>query len=112
MDPQQRLLVELTWEALEDAGIPFERIAGTRTGVYVGFKWHDNENAEALRPTVTGGELGHAANRLSDQFDLHGPSMSLDVGCASSLLALHRACDGIRAGETECALAGDRKSVV
>lgn len=112
MDPQHRLLLELAWEALEDAGIPFERIARTRTGVYVGIKWNDYAKLQALRPSgidsfsVVGGDLALAANRISYQFDLVGPSMALDVGCASSLVATHLGCRAILSGETDCAIVG------
>jgi hybrid polyketide synthase/nonribosomal peptide synthetase FtdB len=112
MDPQHRLLLELSWEALEDAGIRFESIAGTRTGVYIGIKWNDYAKLQACRPagidgfTVNGSDLALAANRISYQFDLVGPSMAFDVGCASSLAAVHLACSGILSGETECAIAG------
>ena len=112
MDPQHRLLLELAWEALEDAGIRFESIAGTRTGVYIGIKWNDYAKLQACRPdgidgfTVNGSDLALAANRISYQFDLVGPSVAFDVGCASSLAAVHLACSAILSGETECALAG------
>src|ERR1051325_6230074 len=71
MDPQHRLLPELAWEAVEDAGMPFERIARTRTGVYVGIKWNDYAKLQALQPggidsfSVIGGALALAANRIS-----------------------------------------------
>ncbi|MEO7734912.1 MAG: type I polyketide synthase, partial [Kofleriaceae bacterium] len=112
MDPQHRLLLELAWEALEDAGIPFESIARTRTGVYIGIKWNDYAKLQACRPdridgfTVNGSDLALAANRISYQFDLMGPSVALDVGCASSLTAVHMACSAILSGEAECAIAG------
>src|SRR5271155_5762172 len=48
MDPQQRLLLELAWHALEDAGIPAARFAGTPTGVYIGASSTDYSNLRSL----------------------------------------------------------------
>ena len=112
VDPQQRLLLEAAWEALEDAGLPFERVAGTRTAVFMGIMWPDfakllAENPEQLTGYVTSGVgFALAANRISYTFDLHGPSVSLDVQCASSLVAVCLAASSIWSGEAELALAG------
>jgi len=112
VDPQQRLLLETAWEAIEDAGLPFERLAGTRTAVFVGIMWPDYakllaENPAQLAGYATSG-LGFAlaANRISYAFDLRGPSVSLDVQCASSLIAVSLAAGAIWSGEAEMALAG------
>jgi acyl transferase domain-containing protein len=112
VDPQQRLLLETSWEALEHAGLPLERIAGTRAGVYVGIMWPDYAKLLAENPdqlagyAVPGTGLALAANRISHCFDLRGPSIALDVQCASSLIAIHLACMALWAGECELALAG------
>jgi acyl transferase domain-containing protein len=112
VDPQQRLLLEAAWEALEDAGLPFERVAGTRTAVFMGIMWPDfakllAENPEQLTGYVTSGVgFALAANRISYTFDLRGPSVSLDVQCASSLIAVCLAASSIWSGEAALALAG------
>ncbi len=114
MDPQQRMLLEVAWEALEDAGIPAERIAGTRAGVYVGISSHDfasrlarDVNRNRIEShTLTGTASSIAANRLSYAFDLRGPSMAIDTACSSSLTAVYLACRSLSAGECELALAG------
>src|SRR6266511_1278138 len=112
MDPQQRLLLEVAWRALEDAGIPAESLAGTRTGVYVGIS-HSDYNAiqqfgrrQIDVHTATGGALSIAANRLSHRFDLRGPSLAVDTACSSSLVALDAACTALLTGTCEAALAG------
>ncbi len=111
-DPQQRLLLEAAWEAFEDAGLPFERVAGTRTAVFTGIMWPDYakllaENPAQLTGYATSGVgFALAANRISHVFDLRGPSVSLDVQCASSLVAVSLAASSIWSGEAELALAG------
>lgn len=112
VDPQQRLLLETAWEALEDAGLPFERLAGSRTAVFMGIMWPDYakllaENPAQLAGYATSGVgFALASNRISYLFDLRGPSVSLDVQCASSLVAVNLAAASIWSGEAELALAG------
>jgi acyl transferase domain-containing protein/acyl-CoA synthetase (AMP-forming)/AMP-acid ligase II/acyl carrier protein/NAD(P)-dependent dehydrogenase (short-subunit alcohol dehydrogenase family) len=112
MDPQQRLLLEVAWEALEDAGLPLERVKGTQTGVFVGISTNDYGraiNPERARTDLfwcTSNALSIAANRISYFLDVHGPSMAVDTACSSSLVALHLACQSLRKGESEIALVG------
>lgn len=112
MDPQQRLLLEVAWEALEDAGQVPERLAGTRTGVFVGISTNDYGSLRMSQPqlvdayTGTGNALSIAANRLSYTFDFHGPSMAIDTACSSSLVAVDLACRSLRDGECTMAVAG------
>lgn len=112
VDPQQRILFETAVEAVEDAGIAGERLAGSRTGVFVGLWLNDYETCLREGPP----ELGfHAtvgtgrypiAGRLSYFFDLRGPSMTVDTACSSSLVAIHLACRSLWSGESQLALAG------
>lgn len=112
MDPQQRVLAEVAWEAMEDAGIPAERLAGSRTGVFIGissfdyatFQLGDLESIDAY--TGTGSALSIAANRLSYLLDLRGPSIAVDTACSSSLVAVLQACAGLERGDCDLALAG------
>jgi phthiocerol/phenolphthiocerol synthesis type-I polyketide synthase C len=112
IDPQQRLLLEVAWEALEDAGQPTERLAGSPTGVFVGVSTYDYGSIQFGRPDLidaysgTGGALSIAANRLSYALNLHGPSMAVDTACSSSLVAVHLACRSLRDGESTLAIAG------
>src|SRR5947209_2461411 len=112
MDPQQRLLLEVAWEALEDAGQAADRLAGSRTGVFVGISSSDYSLLQYIDPnridgyTASGTGCSIAANRLSYLFDLRGPSMAVDTACSSSLVAVHLACQSLRARETNLALAG------
>ena len=111
LDPQQRLLMMCAVEALEDAGLPLERVAGTRAGVYVGAMRLDyaellaRRGLSALTPSAIYNYRSLLSGRLSYIFDLRGPSLVLDTACSSSLVAVHLACQGLRTGETELALA-------
>jgi acyl transferase domain-containing protein len=112
LDPQQRLLLEVAWEAIEDAGIPTARIAGSETGVFVGLWTSDYESCVYERLTgpdfyaTTGGGRYPASGRLAYFFDLRGPNLTVDTACSSSLVAIHLACQSLRQGDSEMALAG------
>uniref|UniRef100_UPI003FD75A41 type I polyketide synthase n=1 Tax=Streptomyces luteireticuli TaxID=173858 RepID=UPI003FD75A41 len=113
MDPQQRLVLELGWEALEDAGLTTARLARRRTGVFVGAinddyaaLLHRHGHEAVTHHTLTGLTRGMIANRLSYLLGAHGPSMVVDSGQSSSLVAVHAACQSLRAGECETAFAG------
>ncbi|HUN44153.1 MAG TPA: SDR family NAD(P)-dependent oxidoreductase [Acetobacteraceae bacterium] len=112
IDPQQRLLLEVAWEALEDAGLDVDRLTGTDAGVFIGISNYDYgrlvmSNGGAPDPwSGTGNALSIAANRLSYFFDLRGPSLSIDTACSSSLVAVHQACESLRHGQCQLALAG------
>ncbi|WP_280187902.1 MULTISPECIES: beta-ketoacyl synthase N-terminal-like domain-containing protein [Nocardia] len=111
MDPQQRLALELAWEAFEDAGIRPDRVP--RTGVYFANKFNDyravklSRGATAITPfTSTGDVEGVIANRVSYFLGFDGPSMAVNASCAGSLVAVHLACQALRAGESTLAVAG------
>ncbi|MFE0175587.1 type I polyketide synthase, partial [Streptomyces sp. NPDC059002] len=113
MDPQQRLVLELAWEALENAGILPGDLRGTRTGVFAGAMLDDyatllhRAGAAAIGPfTSTGLHRGIIANRVSYQLGLRGPSLVVDTGQSSALVAVHQACESLRKGESTLAIAG------
>ncbi len=112
MDPQQRILLEVAWEALEHAGLPPARIAGSKTGVFIGISSNDYTQLSQRDPALidayvgTGNAHSIAANRLSYFLDLRGPSIAVDTACSSSLVAVHMACQSLHSGECEMALAG------
>jgi myxalamid-type polyketide synthase MxaE and MxaD len=112
VDPRQRLMLEVVWEALEDAGIPPDNLAGTDTGVFFGVLTNDYDqlvSKDLTRFQVYTG-IGTAnsivANRISYFLDLHGPSLVIDTACSGSLLATDLACRSLRAGQTSLAIAG------
>ena len=113
MDPQQRLVLEVSWEALEHAGQAPDRLAGTATGVFIGITTSDYaEVTRAADPTnldvyfATGNAHNVVAGRVSYLLGLRGPSLAVDTACSSSLTAVHLACQSLRLGESNLALAG------
>ncbi len=112
MDPQQRLLLEVAWEALEDAGQVVEQLARSSTGVFVGISTSDYHQlwqgsySSINAYMATGNAFSIGANRLSYLFDFRGPSIAIDTACSSSLVAVHLACQSLRSGESNLALAG------
>ncbi|MFC7764257.1 type I polyketide synthase [Catellatospora bangladeshensis] len=114
IDPQQRLLLETAWAAMEDSGRPREKWSGSRTGVYAGILAMDytllhskTAGIGSINPYYASGkEFSFAAGRIGYVFGLHGPSMMVNAACSSSLIAVHLACQALRAGECDTALAG------
>ncbi|MGE2834988.1 beta-ketoacyl synthase N-terminal-like domain-containing protein [Mycobacterium sp. SMC-4] len=118
MDPQQRLAVEVSWEALEHAGIAPRSLAGTDTAVLMGVNsddygkllMEDLDGVEAW--TGIGTSLCGVANRVSHLLDLRGPSVALDAACAASLVAVHQGCQLLRDGESSLVLAGGVSALI
>nr|WLM68694.1 AprB [Moorena bouillonii PNG] len=112
LDPQQRFILEVTWEALERAGINPQQLENTQTGVFLGIGQNDYANlgfhqaAEDISPYDATGNLFCLAGRLSYFLGTQGPSMAIDTACSSSLVAIHEACESLRQGESNLALAG------
>ncbi len=110
IDPQHRLLLEVAWEALEAAGQPIAQLSGSETGVFIGISSQDYAQLQSLTDvdayTVTGNAHNMVANRLSYLLNFQGPSLAVDTACSSSLVAVHLACQSLRSGECDLALAG------
>lgn len=112
MDPQQRRLLEVSYEALENAGIPLSSIAGTDVGVFIGGTNSDYsivfQNDIETLPMFesTGNAASLLSNRIFYCFDLRGPSMTIDTACSSSLIALHNAFRSLQVGECSSAIVG------
>ncbi len=117
LDPQHRKFLEVAWSAMEDAGHPPETIAGP-IGVYAGcgmgsyFYFNicsnpglvDDVGMFLLRHT--GNDKDFLSTRVSHVFDLKGPSINIQTACSTSLVAIHYACQALRDGECDMALAG------
>ncbi len=113
IDPQHRFLLELTWEALEDAGIPPALLAGSATGIYLGVSTSDylyvqlSQGGEQCMDAHFGTGVAHsiAVGRLAYLLDVHGPNFPIDTACSSSMVAVHSACQSLRLGECTTAIA-------
>ncbi|RRS06556.1 amino acid adenylation domain-containing protein [Pseudoalteromonas sp. J010] len=118
LDPQERLFLQHAWMAVEDAGYtkatlkkPYKEDLAGQVGVYVGVMYSEYQlyGAEA---SVQGELLGFAcsladiANRVSYVLNLHGPSMTVDTMCSSSLTAIHLACQDLKLGRIDFAISG------
>jgi 8-amino-7-oxononanoate synthase len=108
IDPQQRLILEVSWEALEDAGQVPQDLSGSKTGVFIGISSHDYSSLVTSDDpyALTGNVNCIAANRISYVFNFRGPSLAVDTACSSSLVAVHLACQSLWNGESTLALAG------
>ena len=110
MDPQHRLLLEVAYEAIEDAGIAVENLAGSKTGVFSSLYVSQLAHMQTMENDMdalylpTGNAISIAANRLSYLFDLRGPSIIIDSACSSSMAGLHIACQSIQSKACDLAL--------
>lgn len=108
----QRLLLECTYEALENAGIPKEKISGRNVGVFIGGSQNEHRHGnlrdldDAPMYDPTGSQGAFLAGRISYFYNLRGPAFTLDTACSSSMYALHQAVQSIRSGESEQAIVG------
>lgn len=120
MDPQQRMLLEVSYEAIQDAGLRLNDLEGTKAAVFVGISAHDYgdlQNTPVERVNIgahtnVGSALCIAANRISYSYNLKGPSFALDTACSSSLNAIHMACRAIWEGDANLAFAGGVNSIL
>ncbi|HVI45849.1 MAG TPA: beta-ketoacyl synthase N-terminal-like domain-containing protein [Chitinophaga sp.] len=112
MDPHQRLFLEEAYHALEDAGYSRATLAGKRCGVYAGCGASDyllkmsKQGVTKQAQSFWGNEASVIASRISYFLDLKGPAIAVNTACSSSLVAIHTACQSLRLGECEMALAG------
>lgn len=120
MDPQHRLVLEVSWEALEHAGLAPASLAGSRTGFFIGIGQNDygrlklngGDMAQIDTYDGTGNLFCFAAGRPAYVLGLQGPNMAIDTACSSSLVAIHQACQSLRVGDCDLALAGGVQLII
>ncbi len=112
MDPQHRLLLEVSWDALEDAGQVRRDYQGSLTGVFVG-QWTSEYETRLYESgseqdfyTISGCARASASGRVSFAFGFEGPSVTVDTACSSSLVAVQLACESLWRDDSRMALAG------
>lgn len=105
MDPQERVFLETVHHTFEDAGYNRKKRENYRTGLYVGIMWGQYQLYGGMDATA-GSSYASIANRASYFFDLRGPSIPLDTMCSGSMTTVHLACESIRNGEVDMAIAG------
>ena len=114
LDPQHRLLLEVSWEALENAGQSVDALKESATGIYVGIFSYEygrvrlvgGEHHKIDPYSVTGVSHSMAAGRISYLFGFQGPNIAIDTSCSSSLVSLHLAVASLQSRESDLALAG------
>ncbi|MFD0727064.1 beta-ketoacyl synthase N-terminal-like domain-containing protein [Lysobacter brunescens] len=113
-DPQERLVTQALFHALQNAGLRADKLRGTRTGLFIGYEYAEYEHhlrrnlhripsAPALSSSSP---IYYLANRISFLYDFKGPSEVVNASCASSGLAIHRACQSLALGECDVAICG------
>jgi len=120
MDPQQRMLLEVSYEAVQDAGLSLKDLDDSKTAVFIGISAHDygdlqntpEERVNIGSHTNVGSALCINANRISYSYNLKGPSFALDTACSASLNAVHMACRSIWNGDATAAFAGGVNSIL
>nr|WP_243146694.1 SDR family NAD(P)-dependent oxidoreductase [Scytonema sp. UIC 10036] len=111
MDPQERLFLQVAWETIEDSSYTRAKLQTEKVGVFVGALYLEYqllgvEETAKGKPMFLGYSLSSIANRVSYFFNFSGPSLAVDTMCSSSLTAIHLACESIKRGDCDLALAG------
>ncbi|MET0335359.1 MAG: SDR family NAD(P)-dependent oxidoreductase [Rhizobacter sp.] len=104
-DPRQRLLLQEAWRALEDAGYGRSQLKRERVGMFVGVEQGDYQQLLGDQGGITGNHDAILASRLAYVLNLSGPAMAINTACSSGLVAAHQACQSLRAGECDSAIA-------
>ena len=115
MDPRQRMLLEASWQAFEDAGIDPDQLRGSRTGIYAGIgssEYRDLMAEGKYGVSYVGTAASMTVGRVSFALGLEGPTMPVELNCASSLVAVHYGVAALQRGEVDMALVGGTHAVL
>lgn len=115
MDPYQRLFLQTAWQSIEDAGYEGSTLSGSNTGVFLGYSCDfgkeyeeliDKAEPDSVALSIPGNIKSIIASRIAYCLDLKGPAIVVDTACSSALVSVHLACQSIKNGECDMALAG------
>ena len=115
IDPQQRLFLECAWEALESAGYnpetygePIGVYAGSSPNEYIRMLPNDLKASDVTSSfqRLISNENDFLATRVSHNFNLKGPSLTVQTACSTSMVAVHLACQALLHYQCSIALAG------
>lgn len=112
LSTKQRIALEVAYEALENAGMTLQKVAGTQTACFMGTSGSDYRDAVSRdfanypKYHLLGTSEEMLSNRISHFLDIHGPSATIQTACSSSHVATHLACQSIQLGESDMAIAG------
>ena len=122
LDPQQRMMLEVSWQALEDAGIDPDRLKESLTGVYSGISNDEYRmlvldsvtpaEAAASLYALSGTNLNGTSGRVAFVLGLRGPAKAVDAACASSLVSVHDAVADLQQGKADLAIAGGVQAIL
>ena len=111
-DPQCRVFMEVSWQAFEDAGLTFQQLWGSNTGVYLGVYNNDYQRRILARTeqidaaASLGSEHSTMVGRLAYWLNFTGPAMPVNTACSSSLVAVHMGCRALLSEDLDIALCG------
>ncbi|QSX05658.1 SDR family NAD(P)-dependent oxidoreductase [Sedimentibacter sp. zth1] len=118
MDPCQRLFLENTIKAIEDAGYGNERLSETNTRIYIGYAGNIKDSylnmlwkaqPDAVNMAIVNNMNGMIGGRIAYMLNTHGIAEVIDTTCASSLVAVHEACESIINGNCSTAIVGSMR---
>lgn len=121
MDPQHRIFLECAWEVLERAGYNSHSypgligvFAGANLSTYLLKLYSDSRVKNSINhlQALIGNDKDSLTTTVSYKLNLCGPSIAVQTFCSTSLVAVHMACQSLRQGECDMALAGGIRVVV
>ncbi|OCG20190.1 non-ribosomal peptide synthetase [Gilliamella sp. App2-1] len=116
MDPQHRIFLECAWEIFEQSGYN-PQVHDERIGLYAGVSTsfylltHLMGNPDKMSQLgglqiMVGNDKDHLTSQLAYRLNTKGPCVTVQASCATSLVAVHLACESLLSGQCDMALAG------